>query len=460
MAPENFMERLHTVDGSCDPRFARVREEFERNFAERGELGASVCVIVDGEPVVDLWGGIADERDGRPWQRDTMNVVMSCSKGLTAICGNMLIDRGELDPDAPVARYWPEFAQAGKADIPVRMVFNHQSGVAHVDERVPPGGINDYELMVALVERTTPFWTPGTRAGYHGLTVGWLVGELVRRVSGRTVGTFFREEVAEPLGLTDCWIGLPEAQEHRVARSIPFELPIPELPPAAQRLLDPTGRAFRVLSRVAAASPAVQRRIARELARHVDAADLPPNLMARLAQLDPLLFALMGNMGDWLPDHFDTPVAHAAEVPAGGAVANARGLAGAYTPLALGGTVDGVRLVSADGIARMRHPQSVHEIDAVLGIRTSYTMGFSKSWPNPGVADSSVIIGEDAFGTPGMGGQMGFADPAYRLAFGYTMNRHGVGTALNARGQSLIDATYEILGSRGRKLGFWARPSS
>lgn len=446
------------MNGSCDPRFERVREEFERNFAQRGELGASVCVMVDGEPVVDLWDGVADHRTGRPWQSDTMNVVMSCSKGLTALCGNMLIDRGELDPDAPAARYWPEFAQAGKSEIPVRMLFNHQSGVSHVAQRVPPAGFNDYDLMVGLVERTPPFWEPGTRAGYHSLTMGWLVGELVRRVSGRTVGTFFREEVAEPLGLDDVWIGLPQEHEHRVARTIPFEAAVPELPQFAQTLLDPTRRPFRVLSQAAAASPALQRRISRVLSSHVDAADLPPNLMAGLTRLDPVLFALLGNMGDWLPDHFDTRAAHAAEIPAAGAVANARGLAGAYAPLSLDGALDGVRLVSEPGIARMRHPQSVQEIDAVLGIRTSYTMGFSKSWPNPRVPDSSVIIGEDAFGTPGMGGQMGFADPSYRLAFGYTMTKHGVGTALNQRGQSLIDATYEALGSPGRGLGFWARP--
>jgi CubicO group peptidase (beta-lactamase class C family) len=404
---------VHTVQGSCTPRFERVREEFERNFAQRGEVGASVCVVVDGEPVVDLWGGVADQDSGRPWESETMNVIFSCSKGVTAICGNMVVDRGLLDLDAPIARYWPEFAQKGKAEIPVRMAFNHQTGVFHVSGEVPEGGFNDWELMIRLIEQTEPYWVPGTQVGYHGLTIGWLVGELVRRVTGKSVGTFLREEVTGPLGGLDCWIGLPEEHESRVATTIPFD--------------------FASL-------------------------DLPPHMLERLSDPDAYMNKFLANGGGWLPDGADTREAHAAEIPAGGAIANARGLAGVYAPLSLDGSLGGVRLVGNAALARMRYPQSTVGVDVVIGARTCYTLGFSKSWPNPTVPGSSVIIGEDAFGTPGLGGQMGFADPSYRLAFGYTMTKHGMGTGLNERGQSLIDATYEILGSAGCEPGFWERP--
>jgi len=402
----------HVVAGSCAPRFARVRDEFERNFAERGEVGASVCVIVDGEPVVDLWGGTADPDTGRPWERNTINSIMSSSKGVVALCGHVLVDRGELDLDAPIARYWPEFAKHGKADIPVRMAFNHQSGVFHVSGPVPAGGCNDWDFMIGLVENTAPDWTPGTTAGYHAMTIGWMIGELVRRISGVSVGAFFRREIADPLGL-DCWIGLPEEHEHRVAKGIPFDFATVEMPAHMRALAtDPTSRPNR----------------------------------------------FMMNCGGFLPNGFDTRAAHAAELPASGVITNARGLAGVYAPLSLDGAHDGVRVVSASALPRMRHPESVVAVDAVNGIRTSYTLGFSKSWPNPQIANSSVIIGEDAFGAPGMGGQMGFADPSYRLAFAYTMTKHGVGMGLNDRGQSLIDATYEILGSPGCDPGFWRRP--
>lgn len=444
------------VHGSCDPRFARVREEFERNFAERGESGASVCVVVDGERVVDLWGGVADHTTGAPWTADTMNVVFSCSKGVTAIAGHVCIDRGLLDPDAPVTRYWPEFGQAGKRDVPVRMLFNHQAGLPAWREPIPRGGLTDWDAVVGMLARSAPFWEPGTRTGYHAITIGHLIGELVRRVTGMSVGTFLRQEIAGPLG-ADCWIGLPAEHEGRVARSIIQQIAVPRLAPWAQRLADPSGRPFRAASALVGASPALQRAIRRGVGARVDLSETPEPLIRQMSRLDPLVFSLM-NIGDHL-ELADTRAAHAAELPAVGAITNARGLAGVYAPLSLDGAIDGVRLVRPEAIARMRYLQSAPEIDAVGGIRTSYTLGFSKSWWNPHLTDGSVVIGEDAFGTPGLGGQIGFADPGHRLAFAYTMTRHGTGTALNARGQSLIDAVYRILGSPTREPGFWVRPA-
>jgi CubicO group peptidase (beta-lactamase class C family) len=402
------------VDGFCAPGFERVREEFERNFAERDELGASVCVVIDGEPVVDLWGGIRDATTGEAWERDTMNLIMSCSKGLAAMCGNMLLDRGQLDLDTPIATYWPEFAAHGKDAIPVRYAFNHQSGVFHVRGCIPPGGLCQWDTMIKLLEDTPPFWEPGTRSGYHGVTIGYLIGELVRRIDGRTIGTFFREEIAEPLGL-DAWIGLPAEHEHRVAASIPF---------------DPT------------------------------AAHVPPDIAAAVANLNPFALSMLTNHGDWIAN-WDTAASHASELPSAGAITNARGLAGAYTPFALGGSFNGVILVKPDTIAGMRYPQSASHRDAVLDVPTSFTLGLSKSWPGPppsSALGNAVIIGEDAFGTPGMGGQIGFADPHHRLAFAYTMTRQGAGTGLNTRGQTLVDTVYQAFGCTTSKPGFWARP--
>jgi CubicO group peptidase (beta-lactamase class C family) len=398
-----------TIGGHCDPRFERAREEFERNFAERGELGASVCVTIDGEAVVDLWGGVADHVSGRLWDADTVQVICSSTKGATALCGNMLIDRGQLDPNQPVAHYWPEFAKSGKETILVAQVFNHQSGVFHWTPTLPDGGVCDWNLVVQAIEDTTPFWTPGTRQGYHAFSLGYLVGELVRRIDGRSIGTFFREEVAEPLGL-DFWIGLPVEIEPRVATTVLFD--------------------FSTVS----------------------------GRVKQMVEGAPLFAHLFGNHGGWMRG-VDKPAFHAAELPAAGGITNGRSLAGMYAPLACGGSDGGVRLVSPVAVARMRTTQSACDVDAVLGVRTSYTMGFSKSWNNPAIeSGSSVIIGEDAFGAPGMGGQMGFADPSLRLAFGYTANRHGFGTGLNARGQSLIDATYQVLGSPTCEPGFWVRP--
>jgi CubicO group peptidase (beta-lactamase class C family) len=413
--------------------------------------------MIDGEPVVDLWGGHMDAAKTRPWQQDTMNVVMSCSKGLTALCGNILIDRGQLDPDKPIAHYWPEFAQKGKQDIPVRMAFNHQSGVAHVDTPMPVDAIADYDWMVQAVEKTRPFWEPGTRAGYHGFTIGVMVGELVRRLDGRSVGKFFRDEVAEPLA-ADAWIGLPEEHEARVATTIPMlfdHLEPPDWLPEA--FTNPASRSFKAMASAATSTPLVRRLVARTIEKHARAAGLPPHLAVQASQLDSPAVQMFGNTGGW-PIGCDSRRFHAAEIPAAGAVANARSLAGVYAPLSLGGTMNGVRLVSKDAIPVMAAAQSVQGIDAVLGCHTTYTMGFSKWWHNPGEPGANVCIREDAFGTPGLGGQLGFADPSSRLAFGYTMNRHGPGTGLTERGQSLIDAVYRILGSPTCRPGFWVRP--
>lgn len=401
------------VAGTSDPRFEPVREEFERNFAKRGEVGASLCVFVDGEKVVDLWGGTADAATRVPWQADTIGVVMSATKGASALCAHVLADRGELDLCSPVARYWPEFGRNGKEAITLRQVLSHQSGVCHIQPTVPEDGFYDWDLIVGLIEETEPFWEPGSRTGYHPFTPGFIIGEVVRRLTGNSLGAFFSSELAAPLGL-DFWIGLPVAEEHRVARGLMWEM---------------------------------------------DSDELPPSVAKAIAEPDSLQASIGGNDGGWFERTWDTPRAHAAELPSAGGVTNGRGLAGMYLPLSLGGADGGFRLVSPAAVAAMRITQAATDVDAYLLTRTAFSLGFSKSWPNREVpGNNSVVIGEDAFGAPGGGGHIGFCDPFHRLAFGYTMNKMGFGVGLNDRGQSLIDATYRILGSPTDEPGCWVRP--
>src|SRR5688572_23816667 len=407
------------VFGNVEPRFERVREEFERNFAEREEVGASVCVMVDGEPVVDLWGGVADPASGRPWERDTVSLIFSASKGVTAICANLLVARGELDLDAPVARYWPEFAQNGKEDVTVKMAFCHSAGVPVLRDPVPPGGFNDWDRTVEQLAAEPLFWEPGTRHGYHAFTIGWILGELVRRVTGRSIGTFLREEIADPLGL-DVYLGVPDDVQDRVAwtnwfdpaRLMDGSLGVPPPPYFVQALSDPTS-------------------------------------------IPGLLFL---NNGGWLtPDCWNTRESRAATMPAANGHTNARALAGIYAPLANGGTAGGVKLFTPEDIARMGAVvRSASDVDAVILSPTRFGLGFLKSIWDPGLGNgNSFVVSESAFGHPGFGGPVGFADPQARLSFGYTMNQQGPGMWVNDKGQSLIDATYASVGYTSRASGVW-----
>ena len=396
------------VQGTCDPQFDRVRDEFEHNFSDRGEVGASVAITFDGRTVVDLWGGVADPVSQAPWERDTVVVVWSSTKGATALSAHVLVDRGELDLDSPVARYWPEFAQGGKAEIPVRMLLNHQAGVPAVREQLPQGAFYDWELMSSALAKEIPFWTPGLQHGYHGLTFGFLVGEVIRRVSGLTPGRFFKEEIADPLDL-DFQLGLPESDEARVSHTIPQPPPDPaNLSPMERAVFtDPTS---------------------------------------------PTFLMLMNNGGYMQPGECDTRAAHAAELPSTGGVSNGRGLAGLYAPLANGGA----GLLSEGAIRRMSAVESAG-INATILLPTRWALGYVKSIDNRRFGpDNSVILSEEAFGHPGFGGSIGFADPRARMSFGYAMNKHGAGAGLNARGQSLIDAAYQSLGRVTDAYGSWA----
>jgi CubicO group peptidase (beta-lactamase class C family) len=402
------------IQGTCDARFELVREEFERNFRERGEVGASVAVTVEGKTVVDLWGGVADPQTGRPWEKDTKVVVWSSTKGATALCAHILADRGELDLESPVARYWPEFAQNGKATIPVRMLLNHQAGLAAVREPLTPGSFADWEKMTSLLARESPWWEPGTQHGYHAFTFGWLVGEVVRRVSGKSVGAFFRDEVAKPRGI-DFHIGLAEQLEPEVAVCIPPAPPAPGDP-------------------------------------------VSPVFVVAMTQPTSLPASAIGNTGGYFPDplQFDCRAAHAAEIPAAGGITNGRGLAGLYALLA--NSDNGV--VSERQLARMAAVSSASSVDATLLLPTRFTLGYAKAIDNRRVSphpDDSVLISEEAFCHPGAGGSYGIADPRARTSIGYAMNKMGAGAGFNSRGQSLVDAVYRSLGYTTNAPGAWIK---
>lgn len=405
------------TQGTCRPGFERVAEAFEKNLKEKGEIGASVCLTVGGETVVDLWGGVADPKAQTPWTHDTVSIVFSCTKGATALCAHVLASRGALDLDAPVAELWPEFAQHGKERVTTRMMLDHSSAVPAVRAKVKDDGPYDWAYMTERLAAEVPFWEPGTRNGYHGFTFGWTVGEMVRRTSGKSLGTFFLEEIAGPLGL-DFWIGLPEEIEPRVA-------PI--------------------------------------VAHVYKAADAVTPFMRDLATNKESVAALFYfNNGAWRSGGANTRAGHAAEIGAANGITNARGLAGMYGPLANGGG----DLVDATTLARMGEVSMATHDDATLRIPTRFALGFMKSMDNRkrslaaklwGEDCDSVILGSAAFGHVGAGGSLGFADPVAGLSFGYTMNRMGPGLLMNERGQSLVDAAYLSLGYRNKDGGVWVK---
>lgn len=379
-----------TAHGHCDPRFAAVREAFCEGFRSRDEVGAAVAVTRDGVPMVDLWAGSADQTRTRPWERDTIVNLYSCTKALTALCALQQVERGALDLDAPVARYWPEFAAAGKHEVPVRWLLSHRAGLPAVKAPLSAEALYDWNAMCQALAAQEPWWEPGTRHGYHALTFGWLVGELVRRVTGRSLGTYFREEIAEPLGL-DLHIGLAASEHGRVAEL--SEIPVDQL--------DPNGMSLA----------------------HVILAD--PQSMAALAFLNPPAIALGPNNAAW----------RSAEIPGANGHGGARDLARLYGALACGGDLDGVRVLGPALLRQIATEQS-YGPDLVLQVPTRFGLGVMLPQDRPDARFSSA----SAFGHPGAGGSIGFADPEHRLGFAYVMNRMGPHILLDPRATALIDA--------------------
>ncbi len=387
------MDRMTTIHGEAAPGFEAVREAFEANFELRGDIGAAVCVYYEGRPVVDLWGGIADPDTGRPWARDTLQLVYSATKGVTATVAHLLAQRGLLDLDAPVAEYWPEFAANGKAGIPVRWLLSHRAGMVALDQPVPLGEALEWGPMVEALAAQRPVWEPGTAHGYHGRTFGWLVGEVIRRVSGRTPGRYFADEIAEPLGL-DFFIGLPAGERDRVSRMV-YKQPDFD---------------FATMSPEA---------IPEEFRELVAAMADPGSLSNRaFAVTDPAEI------------DFNSPEVQAAELPASNGIGTARGLARMYA--ALIGEVDGVRLFTPDTLASATEEQA-NGTDRVIMLPSRFGSGYMLP------TDTNPMTGPKSFGHPGRGGSLAFADPEHGIAFGYVMN-HIMEGLDDVRAASLVDA--------------------
>jgi CubicO group peptidase (beta-lactamase class C family) len=380
---------LPEIQGSCAARYRRVREAFAENFTARGEIGAAVAITVEGRPVVDLFAGHADPGRSRPWSRDTIVHLYSTTKGMAALCLHRLLERGALELDAPVARYWPEFAAEGKGEIPVRWVLSHRAGLQALRAPLPAEALYDGDAMAAALAAAAPCLPPG-QLGYHPMTFGWLVGELVRRSDGRSLGRFFREEIAEPLG-ADLHIGLGPAEEKRCADITDLEPP-PEFVAAF------------------AAAPGGE----------------PPLVL--------LAFANPSGTGD-----HNCAAHRRAEIPAINGHGSAAALAQIYGALACGGEQGGVRVLSRAAIELARTPQA-EGVDPLLGIPLRMGLGYWISQPE--TAGYGFGPHPGAFGHPGAGGSLGFADPEARVGFGYVTNRMGSGISIDERPQALIDAFY------------------
>jgi CubicO group peptidase (beta-lactamase class C family) len=384
------------IHGRCDARFARVREAFAESFRTRDEIGAAVAIAVEGEPVVDLWAGHLDRERTRPWQRDTLVNVYSTTKGVTALAAHRLVDEGKLDLDAPVAKYWPEFAQAGKGAIPVRWLLSHRAGLPALRKLLPNEALYDWEAMTSALAAEAPWWEPGTAHGYHAVTFGWLVGEVVRRIAGKSLGAYVRDTFANPLDL-DFHVGLAEREHARVADI---------LQPAAP---DPNGEAAQMFVRALAD---------------------PEGVTAR-AFMNPPSMALGPNVAAW----------RSAEIPGANGHGTARALATLYGRVALG---DAGGVISRDASARCRGEQS-RGADLVLGVPTRFGLGFMLRQESH---EGGRCLGAGAFGHPGAGGSLAFADPEQRLGFGYVMNRMGPRILLDDRAIALVEAANACLGGR------------
>jgi CubicO group peptidase (beta-lactamase class C family) len=376
------------IQGTCAPEFEAVRAAFAGNFDQGLEIGASACITVDGETVVDLWAGDADE-DGRPWERDTIVNVWSTTKTMAATVLLILADRGDLDLDAPVARYWPEFAANGKEAVTTAQIMGHTAGLPGFDPAIDPITLYDQDALATNLAAQAPWWEPGTVSGYHAITQGFLEAEIVRRVTGRTIGTFFREEVADPLG-ADFHIGLPESEEPRVGQLRTPGVSLGTFEGADQRSIG-----FRAL------------------------ASCP-------------ITGAEANTRAW----------RAAEIPAAGGTGNARSVARVHAALACGGTLDGVTLLSPEGVDRI-FVEQCHTTDLVLGAKMRLGTGFGLMneliplSPNP----RSCFWG-------GWGGSICVIDVDARVSIAYVMNRMAGELVGDMRGAMLVLATMGSLAHR------------
>jgi CubicO group peptidase (beta-lactamase class C family) len=368
------------IEGTCDDRFRAVRDAFAANFDAGLDVGASVAVYLDGQPVVDLWGGFADRDRTVPWQRDTIINVWSTTKTMTFVVALMLADQGVIGLDEPVARYWPEFAANGKDGVLVRHLMAHTAGLCGWQEKMAPEDLYDWEKATSLLAAQEPWWEPGKGSGYHAITQGYLIGEVVRRVTGQSFGSFFRTEVAEPLG-ADFHVGFGPELDERVALVI--------TPPKPER-------------------PEV----------------FPPMMLRTMT--NPLLNAKQSWDLAW----------RRAEIPAAGGHGNARSVAAVQSVLSAGGEARGVRLFS-EATARRVLEEQAHGADMVIGDTLRFGVGYGLN-----SAELPIGRGDGIAFWGGYGGSLIVNDLDRRLTVAYVMNKMELGTVGGARSYALVDAAY------------------
>jgi len=370
------------IEGTWDPQFGAVVDALSSSLDAGTDVGASVAVLLDGEPVVDVWGGFVDERHSAPWREDTLTNVWSTTKTMTFLCTLMLADRGELDFYAPVSDYWPEFGAAGKEQVQVRHLMGHTAGLPGWDQPLQAEDLADWEKCTSLLAAQEPWWEPGTASGYHAVTQGYLVGEVVRRITGETLGAWFAREVATPLG-ADFHIGLPESEDHRVSPVIP--------PPP------------------------------------VDLAELKPSRIAIRAMTNPPLDARYPHHAWW----------RRAEIPAANGHGNAKSVALVQSVIAGSGEARGVRLLSEKGCEPIFDEQA-HGVDLVLGLTNRFGMGY-------GLRHELMPIGPRACYWGGYGGSLIVMDLEARLTVCYVMNRMDSGLQGDIRGATILLAAAAAL---------------
>jgi CubicO group peptidase (beta-lactamase class C family) len=378
---------MANIEGTCDERFAAVRHELAEGIDEGDELGASIAVDLDGEVAVDLWGGYRDEARTQPWRRDTITNVWSTTKTVTSLAALMLVDRGELDVDAPVARYWPEFAAAGKQDVLVRHLMSHTSGVSGLDQPAVPEDLYDWEKSTARYAAQAPWWPPGSASGYHALNFGHLIGEVLRRITGMPLKQFVAEEIASPLG-ADFQIGAAERDWDRIADVVPP----PPLP--------------------------------------IDFSALGPDNLAVKTLTGPFIEATEAN----------TPAWRRADLGAANGHGNARSVARVLSVISRGGDVDGVRLLRPETVELIFREQA-SGIDLVLGVPLRFGIGYGLPQHDtiPYIPDGKICF------WGGWGGSVIIMDVGRRMTISYMMNKMGPGIIGSDRAERYVRAIYGAL---------------
>ena len=399
------------ISGYCEDNFIEARNIFEKSISSGFELGGSIAVEVQGKKVIDLWGGYLDHSQSKAWEENTLVNVFSTTKGIAAICLLQLIEKGLLDIEKPVCEYWPEFSVNGKENIPVKYLFCHKAGLCGVREPLESGAFSNWDLITSELAKQEPLWEPGTAHGYHAITYGHLVGELLRRIDGRTIGQYFKEEIAEPLNL-DFWIGLPDSEFDRVSDIYPSKpgplqylfplltkLPRFVLPGRAKFLLDfgdtskPVGAAF----------------------------NNPPISSNR---------GMEANTKQW----------RNAEIPAANGHGTARSIAKLYGILANGGSRDGIHVLSPETIEKGRQTQSDGKDLVLGGMRTRFGLGFML-----GTENVSMGPNPNAFGHGGAGGSLGFSDPDNNISLGFVMNQMHQGITAWKTATDVAESVYKAL---------------